>query len=102
MSQANIQLSVELPLVLWEEMQQQAKTEQEQETTLLVRAVEQFLHHNTSKTKVQNGKQQSHSLVPHKNERQTSALGKYAYVSGTVAEFLATKQAEIDHEGRQR
>jgi hypothetical protein len=43
-----VEISVALPRVLWEQLLWRAQTEKEDETTLLVRAIEQFLRQETA------------------------------------------------------
>jgi len=49
MSSEKIEVAVTLPRELWEELLWRAQAEQEHETDLLVRAIEQFLHQAASR-----------------------------------------------------
>ena len=49
MSSEKIEVAVTLPCELWEALVWRAQTEQEHETGLLVRAIEQFLHQAVSR-----------------------------------------------------
>ena len=49
MSSEKIEVAVTLPRDLWEALLWRAQTEQEHETALLVRAIEQFLHQAASR-----------------------------------------------------
>jgi hypothetical protein len=49
MTMENVKISVTLPRVLWEQLLSRAQTEQENETTLLIRAIEQFLRQEADK-----------------------------------------------------
>jgi len=49
MRSEKIEVAVTLPLDLWKELVWRAQTEQEHETDLLVRAIEQFLHQAVSR-----------------------------------------------------
>ncbi len=49
MSSEKIEVAVSLPRDLWKELVWRAQTEQEHETDLLVRAIEQFLHQAVSR-----------------------------------------------------
>ena len=49
MTVENIEISVMLPRLLWEQLLSRAKTEDENESTLLVQAIEKFLREETSK-----------------------------------------------------
>jgi len=45
----NVKVSVSLPRALWEQLLWQAQTEQKDKTTLLVRAIEQFLRQEAAR-----------------------------------------------------
>ena len=49
MTTENVEISVTLPRALWEQLLQWAQTEHETETTLLTRAIEQFLQQEADK-----------------------------------------------------
>ncbi len=49
MTMENVEVSVTLPRMLWEQLLQRAQTEHENETTLLTRAIEQFLRQEADK-----------------------------------------------------
>lgn len=49
MTMENVEVSVKLPRVLWEQLLQWAQIEHENETTLLTRAIEQFLRQEADK-----------------------------------------------------
>mgnify|MGYP006877783039 CR=1 FL=1 len=89
-----VEISVTLPRTLWEELGQQAKTEHEQEVSLLIRAIEQFLGHQTTRTnRFKNG-----VAMPNRTSGKTRAMGKYAHVAGSTAQFMSQKQNDIQNE----
>lgn len=48
MSMEKVEVPVTLPRLLWEQLLWRAQTEKEDETTLLIRAIEQFLRQEAS------------------------------------------------------
>jgi len=50
MSAKEVEISLVLPSDLWKQLQGQAQTARENETTLLIRAIEQFLQQETTRT----------------------------------------------------
>jgi hypothetical protein len=49
MATREIEVSIVLPVDLWEQLQGRAETEKENETSLLIRAIEQFLHQESTR-----------------------------------------------------
>jgi hypothetical protein len=87
----NVEISVTLPRVLWEQLLSRAKTEQENETTLLVRAIEQFLREEATRL-----------ALAERLERECEELAKMEFDDvGSEDEWLivqneALNNAEVD------
>lgn len=102
MNTENVEMSVLLPRNLWEQLHGYAQMEQVEETSLLIRAVEQFLQQEIMSMEVINGQNGVHTRATQQEPRKTSAMGKYAHIPGTTEEFMQAKQAEIEYESRSR
>jgi len=91
MTMENVEISVTLPRVLWEQLLSRAKTEQENETTLLVRAIEQFLREEATRL-----------ALAERLERECEELAKMEFDDvGSEDEWLivqneALNNAEVD------
>jgi hypothetical protein len=82
----NVEVSVTLPRVLWEQLLQWAQSEQENETTLLTRAIEQFLRQEADKL-----------ALAERLERECEELAKMEFDDvGTEDEWLVIQNEALN------
>ena len=82
----NIEISITLPRSLWEQLLQQAQTEQENETTLLIRAIEQLLRQEATKL-----------ALAERLERECEELATMEFDDvGTEDEWLIVQNEALD------
>lgn len=86
MTMENIEVSVKLPRALWEQLLQWAQTEQENEATLLTRAIEQFLQQEAKKL-----------ALAERLERECEELAKLEFDDvGTEDEWLIIQNQALN------
>ena len=67
MTRERVEVSITLPRTLWEEFLGRVQSEHADETTLLIRAIEQFLHQQATEWSLQE-----------RLQRESALLGRYA------------------------
>ena len=86
MTMEKIEVSVILPRMLWEQLLQWAQTEHENETTLLTRAIEQFLQQEADKL-----------ALTKRLERECEELAKMEFDDvGTEDEWLIVQNEALN------
>ncbi len=87
MTMENVEVSVTLPRVLWEQLLQWAQTERENETALLTRAIEQFLRQEADKL-----------ALAKRLERECEELAKMEFDDvGTEDEWLVIQNEALNN-----
>ena len=82
----NIEVTVTLPRVLWEQLLQWAQSEQENETTLLTRAIEQYLRQEADKL-----------ALAERLDRECEAIAKLEFDDvGTEDEWLIIQNEALN------